>query len=413
MSVRSCRRIGLSGLVALAAAAVPLAAPGPELVPGAVGGGPGWVRGLYGEGLDVSAGAYYGLLWLALGGYLAVVFGARALPARLVWGAIVALVAAFALAPPLLSQDVFSYISYARLGVEHDLNPYAATPADVPSDPSFAHVGWPVSVSAYGPLFTLATYPLGGLGLAEALWILKATAALAVLGLAAFVARMAAARGLDSATAAAFVALNPLVLVHVVGGAHNDALMMLLLAAGCAAMLVAAERSAAAAVVAATAVKVSAAFIAPFALAGALRRRRALAAAAGAALAVALLSAAVFGADAFEALGLAGENQSLRTYYSLPSSLSRLLGIDSDIVRVVTLILYGLLVLWLLRWTLRGGDWLRAAGWAGLGLLLASAWLLPWYLLWALPLAALARDRGLMLALCVLSAWELGVRVPI
>ncbi len=41
--------------------AVPLAAPGPGLVPGAVGGGPDWLLGLYGDGTGVGAGAYYGL----------------------------------------------------------------------------------------------------------------------------------------------------------------------------------------------------------------------------------------------------------------------------------------------------------------------------------------------------------------
>ena len=35
------------------------------------------------------------------------------------------------------------------------------------------------------------------------------------------------------------------------------------------------------------------------------------------------------------------------------------------------------------------------AGWATLAILLASAWLVPWYLLWLLPLVALAADRRL------------------
>ena len=49
------------------------------------------------------------------------------------------------------------------------------------------------------------------------------------------------------------------------------------------------------------------------------------------------------------------------------------------------LTLYAALVAYLLIWTYRGGDWLRAAAWATTGLLLATAWLLPWYLLWPLP----------------------------
>ena len=59
-------RVGLFGLIGLAIAAVPLAAPGPALVPATVGGGPDWLLGPFGDGLGVSGGAYYGLLWLGL-----------------------------------------------------------------------------------------------------------------------------------------------------------------------------------------------------------------------------------------------------------------------------------------------------------------------------------------------------------
>ena len=58
--------------------------------------------------------------------------------------------------------------------------------------------------------------------------------------------------------------------------------------------------------------------------------------------------------------------------------------------------MYGALSL-LLAWTWRGGDWLRAAAWAGTGLLLATAWLLPLVPDLGLPLAALSRDRPLQL----------------
>jgi len=44
------------------------------------------------------------------------------------------------------------------------------------------------------------------------------------------------------------------------------------------------------------------------------------------------------------------------------------------------------------------------AGWASLALLLCSAWLVPWYLAWLLPLAALGRSRPLVAATVVLTA---------
>ena len=40
-------------------------------------------------------------------------------------------------------------------------------------------------------------------------------------------------------------------------------------------------------------------------------------------------------------------------------------------------------------------DWIDGAGWAMVAMLLASSSLLPWYVAWLLPLAALAHDRRL------------------
>ena len=57
--------------------------------------------------------------------------------------------------------------------------------------------------------------------------------------------------------------------------------------------------------------------------------------------------------------------------------------------------------------TWRGGDWVRAAGWAGLGLLLATSYLTPWYAIWALPLAAVARDRLLVAGSLVFTGFVL------
>ena len=163
----------------------------------------------------------------------------------------------------VLSHDVYSYVDYARLGVVHGLDPYVHPPSAAAADPAFAEVDWTGATSAYGPLFTLATYPLAWLPVDAAVAALKAVAAAATLGLALVVARLAAARGVDPLRAAAFVALNPLVLVHVVGGAHNDGLAMLLAMLGVAAVLAAREGIGGAGLVAALAIKATAAFAAP------------------------------------------------------------------------------------------------------------------------------------------------------
>jgi alpha-1,6-mannosyltransferase len=363
--------------------------------------------------LGIGGGAYYGFLWLAFASYLCVLLGASELPRRLLWGVIVCAVVAFALAPPLLSRDVFSYIDYSHLGIEHGLNPYLAVPADAPTDPALAHVGWPTAVSAYGPLFTLITYTLGEAGLATALWALKALAAASVLGLAVLCARLAPGRGIDPRPAAALVALNPLVLVHVVGGAHNDGLMMLLVMAGVALGLASLERGEAAMLTGAAGVKMAALFAAPFALLGAGRSRRLLIAGAIALAVLTAVSVLAFGAHPLAAAGPIGGDQAATTRYSVPRFLSTLTGVGVVPLHAGLLVLYACFVVWLLRRTWLGEDWVRGAAWAAVGLLVATGWLLPWYLIWALPLVALVRDRPLLAAVLAMTAFQLVNRVPV
>jgi hypothetical protein len=351
---------------------------------------------------------------------------------RLVWAAIVLLGTGFALAPVLFSHDVYSYVDYARLGVVHGLNPYVHPPAAAPFDPAYAHVTWIDAKSAYGPLFTLATYPLAWLPVAAAVAVLKATAALSVLGIALLVARLAPARGVAPLPAAAFVALNPLVLLHVVGGAHNDGLAMLVTMVGVAAMLSVREASAGAAFVAAFAIKAPAAIAAPFALLATARAPKPLPTglkaahistlrpvgqmllgAGVAALAIGVAAYAAFGWHWLDALELAGRHQHKTTHLSIPTTLARLTGLDLTAVRAAALALYAAAFLYLLAWTWRGNDWIRAAAWASFALLLATAWLLPWYLIWTLPLVALSRDRPLQLLTLALTAYQLPARLPL
>jgi alpha-1,6-mannosyltransferase len=347
---------------------------------------------------------------------------------RIVWGAIVVLVAAFAVAPVLLSHDVYSYVDYARLGVRHGLDPYVHPPRAAPADPAYSHVTWINTTSVYGPLFTLVTYPLAWLPVGVAVAVLKAVAALSVLGIALLVSRMAAWRGVDPLRAAAFVALNPLVLVHVVGGAHNDGLTMLLVTLSVAALLSAREASSGATLVAAIATKASAAFLTPFALLDTYRRsmglkyaymegnrpiNRLLVGALGAAVLVGVGAWLAFGWDWLHGFELAEENQGLTSHLSIPITVARLIGLDPDPVRLAAGILFAALVAYLLVWTWRGGDWVRAAAWTAFALLLATAWLLPWYLLWPLPLVAISRDRSLQLLTLGLTAFQLGARIPL
>lgn len=407
--------LGVLALGTLALAAVPLAAPGAELVPGTNAGSPRWLLGPYGGGTGIGPGGYLAALWVAFAAYLVFVACSQALGRRLVRGAIVCGALAFALAPPLLSLDVFSYISYARLEAVHGLNPYDFAPAAIPHDMAASRVqDYRDATSVYGPLFTLANYPLGLVGVPGALWGLKALAALSVLGLAAVVARLAAVRGLAPGPAAAFVALNPLVLVHVIGGAHNDGLMALAMVAGVALVVGAGEARAGASTAAGIAIKVPAAITLPFALLAteAARRARFLAGLAVAVLAIGAAALAAFGLSALDGFSAITGSQQTVSYHGVPATLGRITGLDLDLVRAVLVAAYGLLFLWLLVWAARGGDWVRAAAWAAVGLLCATAYLTPWYLVWALPLVAVARDRALAVLVLGLSAYQLSVGVP-
>jgi hypothetical protein len=375
-----------------------------------------WLLGVYGDGTGIGAGGYLAALWVAFAAYLAVVALSGALGPRVIRWAIVCGTVAFALAPPLLSLDVFSYISYARLGSVHGLNPYDYAPAAIPGDLAASRVqDYREATSVYGPLFTVATYPLGWIGVPGALWTLKAISALSVLGIAALVARLAAMRGVAPAPAAALVALNPLVLVHVVGGAHNDGLMALAMLAGVILVVGAGDARGGACLAAGVAIKVPAAIAAPFALLGAGtggRRARLLAGAAIAAAALAAAGFAAFGTSALHGFSAVSGSQQAISYHGVPATAARLTGIDLDLVRATLAAVYCLLVVWLLVWTARGADWVRATAWAAVGLLCATAYLTPWYLVWALPLVAVARDRALVGIIVALSAYQLSVGVP-
>jgi alpha-1,6-mannosyltransferase len=357
-----------------------------------------------------------------------VLFWAPRLGRRVVWGSIVVLLVVFACLPPLLSHDVYSYVDYARLGVLHGLDPYVHAPASAPGDPAFSQVTWTETTSAYGPLFTLATYPLAWLPVDAAVYVLKAASAAAVLATALLVSRLAPARGVDPLRAGAFVALNPLVLVHVVGGPHNDGLAVLLMTLGIAGMLSTREGLGAGAFVAAAAVKASSVLTIPFALLAAMDRPmgrnrpnserfrsigRFLLGASVVALVLGGSASLVFGWSWLHAFALAGENQGRTSHMSIPITTARLTGLDPDAVRIAFGALFAALIVHLLIWTWRGNDWLRATAWATVGLLLATAWLLPWYLLWPLPAAALSRDRALQLLVLALTAYQLGARIPL
>ncbi len=420
--LRALGALGLIGVVATVfLLTAGLAAAPSQLVPARSGGWPSWMAGpLEGLGVSISSGSFQTLMLIMCASYLLVLLGARQLPARALAAALVAAYAILLLGPPLISQDVFGYLSFARLGALHGLNPYTHVAAEAPTDPVFGFVGWPFLHSPYGPLFTLASYATVPLGLAGGLWAFKAVAVMSSLGAVALIARAAGMCGRSRRWAAAFVGLNPVLLELTVGGAHNDTLILLLLAF--ALVLTAGTsprfRTAAAVVVASVAIKVTAGVMLPFLVLAPRRARERLQVASTAALsllALALVGLIGFGAHALGFLSAVGEQQQLVATHSVPAETARLVGLSGTPSwwRHLFVALFGVSLIAALWQTARGTDWRVAAGWSTLALLLSTAWLLPWYATWPLPLAAVSGDRRLRVAALVFCAYAVLIHLPL
>jgi hypothetical protein len=358
--------------------------------------------------LLVSTGAYGGLIALA-----------RRSRAVVSTRSAIVLVAALQLivfaGPILLSTDVFSYIAYARMGVEHGINPYLHGPAAIAADPVFKYVGedWIHVATAYGPLYTLLSYPLAPLGVVGALWGMKLEALLASAGTLALTWRCARARGFDPVAAILVVGANPLYVIYGLGGAHNDLIMMLAMM-GAVSLMIASrppapsgrrEASAAALVVAGALIKVTVAALLPFMIVS--RRRLAPILGALAASAVgAVIGYAVFGIHGIDVIAALNRDAAFVSTDSFATEIAHLLGkpgvfpVDHDLLKAALVVI----VAHLLWRTWRGYDWVAASGWALLAISVTSTWLLAWYILWPLPLAVVTRDRRLLLATLAVQA---------
>jgi hypothetical protein len=341
-------------------------------------------------------GAYGGILLLT-----------RRISSRFAIALTVALQLIVFVGPILLSTDVFSYIAYARMGVVHGINPYIHGPQSIVGDPIYHDVGkdWKLVATAYGPLYTLISYPIALLGVTGALWGMKLMALLASAGTLALTWRCARLRELDPKFALIAVGVNPLWLIYGLGGAHNDLIMTLLMMAAVSLTLARHEAYAGAAVVAAALVKATGIVLLPFML---LSRRR-LAPLIGAAIAgltCAVVAYAVFGIHGVDIVAALNRDAAFVSTDSFPNEIAHLLGkpgvfpIDHDLLKAGLV----LIVLHLLWRTWRGYDWVAASGWTLLAISVTSTWLLAWYTLWSLPLAVVSRDRRLLVATFVVQA---------
>jgi uncharacterized membrane protein len=264
----------------------------------------------------------------------------------------------------------------------------------------FKFVGWRHVPSAYGPLFTAATYPLAFLGPAVSLWTIKVGTALAGLGCVALVYRCAERLGRAPLPAAMWVGLNPLWLAYGIGGGHNDIVMLALTVGGVALLLAGRPMASGAAVIVSAAVKASSIVAVPFMLVRQERPWRELAGIATGLVAMAAISLAVFGTDVFRLFHILDTQQQLVSGDSIPAQITHLVGLPGVTPRVrdVIHVLEFLALTWILLRVWRGADWIAGIGWAMLVLVVGSSWMLGWYTLWPLPFAAISNDKRLRFA---------------
>ncbi|MFL6072575.1 MAG: polyprenol phosphomannose-dependent alpha 1,6 mannosyltransferase MptB [Mycobacteriales bacterium] len=226
------RLLGLAGSVLLACAA--LADGALTIQDQQQRGSLGWLRVTIGIVLGYAGLALLVGAWLGVGRLLR---GDGGPDLRWLRTTLVAWAVPVALVPPLFSRDVYAYAAQGDL-LAHGMNPYAHGPADLPSrwagsvSPVWRHAKAP-----YGPLFMVlarGAAQLSGGRLWLAIGGLRLVAVAGVVVLAVAVPRLAAALGTRPTTAFWLGVLNPLVLGHLVGGAHAEALMAGLMVAGLA-----------------------------------------------------------------------------------------------------------------------------------------------------------------------------------
>jgi hypothetical protein len=145
-----------------------------------------------------------------------------------------------AVAPPLFSRDVYSYAAQGWL-VTNGVNPYWWGPAALPGAlaDDVAPV-WQHTPAPYGPVFLVVARVVVDLGGGHPVVTALGMRLVALAGIALLVRylpRLAAHCGVEPDAAVWLGLLNPLVLLHLVGGAHNDALLMGLVVAGLVIML--------------------------------------------------------------------------------------------------------------------------------------------------------------------------------
>lgn len=342
---------------------------------------------------------------------------------------------------PVFSRDTYSYLAQGAL-LRDGLDPYAVGPVANPNS-LLDNVSpiWTITTAPYGPAFILVakfvTVIVGNDVVAGTMLLrLCMLPGLALLIWAT--ARLAHHLGTDGSIALWICVLNPLVLIHLMGGVHNEMLMVGLMAAGIALTFRGRHLPGVALITVASAVKATAAISLPFLVwvwMRHLRDRRGYppmrAFLTAMALSV-LVFAVVFGilsATAGVGLGwltaLAGSVKIIN-WLTIPTGAANLIHAWGSnfftfdfypLLRVTRLIGIGVIavslpVLW---WRYRRDDRAALTGiaWSMLIVVLFVPAALPWYYSWPLAAGApLAQSRRAVAAIAGFSTWVMVIFKP-
>jgi alpha-1,6-mannosyltransferase len=342
---------------------------------------------------------------------------------------------------PVFSRDAYSYLAQGAL-LRDGLDPYVVGPIDNPNS-LLDNVSpiWTTTTAPYGPAFILiakfVTLVVGN-DVVSGTMLLRLCMLPGLVMLIWAAPRVARHVGANGAAALWICVLNPLVIIHLMGGVHNEMLMVGLMMAGIALTFANHPAWGVSLIAIAVAVKATAGIALPFLVwvwMRQLRQRRNLAPAP--AFATATAGSAVIFVVVFAVLSwLAGVGLGWLTalagsvkiinWLTVPTATANLINVVGglllpvnfyavlDVTRIIgiAIIAISLPLLW---WRFRHDDREALAGIA-LALLVVVLFVpaaLPWYYTWPLAvLSALAQSRSAIALIAGFSTWIMVIFKP-
>lgn len=139
---------------------------------------------------------------------------------------------------PLFTQDIYSYLAQAAI-VERGMDPYSAGPVDLLGTNDLlarsVPLIWSHSPSPYGPTALTVAWLIAkitGDGVVASVFLHRAVAIVSLFFVSWALVQLARRCGVSPEFTLWLGTLNPLVLLHLVGGIHNEALLLALLLVG-------------------------------------------------------------------------------------------------------------------------------------------------------------------------------------